>query len=175
MPISELPRAFFSVPPLSHAMGMFAHILFPPARPDYYIFFRSSLPNAIPQPVNAEFIIRLLPYLKGATITTPPSILEELWEMGQEAIDMVAKTAWMVIVAGATFKRSIGDELSKQGVPLVAAYGATEIMPATKMCHPEDPADWEYVQWREGYEWHMLPVGEDPESNLRELIVGVSD
>jgi hypothetical protein len=51
----------------------------------------------------------------------------------------------------------------------------TEILPGTKIHHqPNIIEDWEYVEFREGYKLHFVPLeGDDEDSNLRELIVGV--
>jgi len=101
-------------------MGMFIMVMFPPVDSTLILFTESPRP----QPASALTLIKYLPYLKGGVVSLPPSILEELWELGDEAISQVASHIWMVVFAGAALRKETGDGLVKKGVPLVAAYGS---------------------------------------------------
>ncbi|KIJ54518.1 hypothetical protein M422DRAFT_63832 [Sphaerobolus stellatus SS14] len=162
-------RPFFCAPPLWHAMGMFVSILFPPAHSNPLPFI--STPRL--RPLSAFTLLKYAPFMKGGIVCVTPSLLEELWELGDERIAVIAENFWMVIYAGAALRRNIGDGLVQRGVHLVGAYGSTELLPATKIVHPTNPFDWEYCRFRDGYKWHMLPLGgeDDLGSNLKELVV----
>ena len=99
---------------------MFAMGMFVPAHSNLITFVSS--PN--PKPPSASALVSYIPFLKGGIVTLPPSILEELYTLGPEAVKTVAEGLTSVIFAGAPLKRVIGDALIAAGVKLTPGYGS---------------------------------------------------
>ncbi|KAF8501962.1 hypothetical protein BU17DRAFT_58804 [Hysterangium stoloniferum] len=181
----SIGKHFYCIPPLFHAMGMFTFIVFPPAH-GYILLCPISSP---PRPPSARALLAYSPWIKNGIAAMPPSILEELWEMSsawqqqkelgtndvyEDPVQTVVDNLWMTMFAGAPLRREVGVDLIKKGVALCTAYGSTELLPASKhYVQPNILENWEYIEFREGYNLHFLPLeGDDNDSNLRELIVG---
>ena len=101
-------------------MGMFSYGMFVPVHANLITFVTSPTPK----PLSAASLVSHIPFIKDAIVALPPSILEDLLDLGPEAIKTVAEGTSMVIFAGAPLKKETGDALIAAGVKVTAAYGA---------------------------------------------------
>ena len=163
---------------------MFTMGMFVPAHANLVTFVSSTNPK----PPSANALLSYIPFVKGGIVALPPSILVELYGLGPKAIKTVAEGLHTVIFAGAPLKPVVGNALIAAGIQLVSAYGSyvfqnsyfpylylmchqrTELGISTKLYPRVD--DWEYMEFREGYDWQFLPVDGSP--GKKELIAVVS-
>ncbi|GJJ15517.1 putative secondary metabolism biosyntheticenzyme [Clathrus columnatus] len=108
--------------------------------------------------------------LQDSIVLTPPSLIEDLYQLGDEAVRSVANNVYQVLFVGAPLNKTVGDTLTAKGLNLSSGYGSTELGNVT-FFHEKPLEDWEYVRFRTGYNWAFLPVGDDP--NLKELVACV--
>lgn len=80
--------------------------------------------SANPQPASASVLLRYIPYLQNGIIITLPSILEELYDIGPEAVKTVAQGSSAVLCAGAPLNTSTGDALVDLGLNVYTIYAS---------------------------------------------------
>jgi AMP-binding enzyme len=111
---------FYSIAPLSHALSTFAylqHLLV-----DGYLVTFVTTPTPIPP--SAAALVRYLPFIKGAIIVVPPSILQELYSLGPEAVKAAAGSLTLAMFGGAPLKKDVGDSLVAAGLSIGTGYGS---------------------------------------------------
>ena len=113
-------RIFIQLTTVHQAMGMFAMGMFVAAHANLIIFVSSPTPK----PPSAASLVAHVPFLKDGIVALPPSILEELYTLGPEAVKTVADGLHEIIFAGAPLQRAVGDALIAAGLKFVAGYGA---------------------------------------------------
>jgi hypothetical protein len=101
-------------------MGMFAYAMFAPAHANLITFVSSPTPR----PPSAAAILRHLPFIQGAIIALPPSILEELHSLGPQAVKNFADGVGTALYAGAPLKTETGLALLAAGLRVLTAYGS---------------------------------------------------
>ncbi|KAF8496036.1 hypothetical protein JB92DRAFT_2991783 [Gautieria morchelliformis] len=159
---------FYSIAPLSHALSIFANFQYLFA--DGYLVTFVTTPTPIPP--SAAALIRYLPFIQGGIIVVPPSILQELYSLGPEAVKAVAGSITLAMFGGAPLKKEVGDSLVAAGLSIGTGYGSTETSSVINFVRPGKPEDWEYIELRGGYNFIWRPV--DNHSNLREMLVAPS-
>lgn len=102
------------------AMGMFTMVIFLTAHA-YVVTFASS---PIPKPASGAALLTYIPFIKGGIIAAPPSVLEELYTLGPDAVKTVVDGTSLVIFAGAPLKKAVGNALVTAGMKVVAGYGS---------------------------------------------------
>ncbi|KAI0343640.1 acetyl-CoA synthetase-like protein [Trametopsis cervina] len=98
----------------------------------------------------------------GATsLMTVPSILEELYLLGDAtALDTLRKLRF-VAVGGAPMKHSVAEPLANAGVPILNHWGATEIGAIAPIFVPKADYDWRYLRVRDDLGLRFEPVEGD--------------
>ncbi|KZS89154.1 acetyl-CoA synthetase-like protein [Sistotremastrum niveocremeum HHB9708] len=123
------------------------------------------------KPITGEALVRHLRPFSEVIVVAVPSILQEVAEAGEAVIKEFASRVKAVFVGGAAFDVAAGDLLSAYGVAIQTVYGMTEINMAGRQTVPKSPqgnGEWRYVQWRDGYKPHLIPI---EGSNAKELII----
>ncbi|KAK7470239.1 hypothetical protein VKT23_001674 [Stygiomarasmius scandens] len=148
--------------PAFHAMGTF-HIFLAAATGMIFGTFAPQLPPVQPTPENA---------FKGAVKTNVdyilcvPSIIEE-WSLIPSYVEWLA-TRSGIFYGGGPLDKETGDRLSKQGVPVSAAYGLTECGVVSQYLPEEIHKDaWNYFRLGKHIKTHLIPS----DDNTYELII----
>ncbi|KAF9459280.1 hypothetical protein BDZ94DRAFT_1284465 [Collybia nuda] len=149
--------------PLFHAMGLYSFTRWPISSGVVPIFLTAG------RPVNGHTMLQHLKYFPGCISFLPPSLLEEVADKTPLELKPV-RNCQRVFFGGAPINPQAAERLVKVGVPLVSAFGASELGLMTELDFPSDnhSADWEYVRFCENhYILHFLPTDE---SSLREVV-----
>ncbi|KZS89164.1 acetyl-CoA synthetase-like protein [Sistotremastrum niveocremeum HHB9708] len=157
----------YCLAPICHAMGAIFYLASAPIVGSPIIFAKSR------KPITGDALVRHLRSFSDVILAAIPSILQEVAEAGEGAIKELAKRVTVAFFGGAALDPTAGDLLSAHGVPIKTAYGMTEINIGSRLTVPKGPlknGEWKYLQWRDGFKMHLLPVeGLD----ARELVVEV--
>jgi hypothetical protein len=111
---------YYCVAPLSHPLTLIP--CFEGVLADGYLLTFVSSPSL--KPPSAEALLRHLPFIQGGIVNIPPSILEELHELGAVAVKAAADALAMIMYGGAPLKKEIGHSLIAAGLKIHNGYGA---------------------------------------------------
>lgn len=145
-----------SMLPSFHIMGIATFL-----RSIYHRGRLAFLPTG--KPVTADLMVDAITRMKPSAIACAPSILEDMsrTKEGMEALASVDH----VFYGGAPLARCSGDRISRV-TSLLNGFGSTEILNVPSYV-PQDPADWEYLEWSKGYGVAM----EEMQDGFFELVV----
>ncbi|KZT33340.1 acetyl-CoA synthetase-like protein [Sistotremastrum suecicum HHB10207 ss-3] len=155
----------YSCAPIFHSTGFIFYLTSAPIIGSPIIFANSR------KPLNGDALVRHLRPFSNTIIAAIPSLLQEIAGAGEKIIEEFANQAAAVLFAGAGLDAAAGDLLGAHGILLKNIYGSSEIGSVVPLTLPKVPlldGDWNYVQWRNVYKMHLIPV---EGSDARELIV----
>ncbi|KAJ9646719.1 hypothetical protein H2204_000411 [Knufia peltigerae] len=159
-------RAIWSIPrsderslcvnPLFHLMGFY--------------MFQESIFHGLPtvmgpdRPMTAELLIDIILTTSPTIAVLPPSLIEDMSRLleGRKALSLLRT----IISGGAPLSPIVAHRVAKL-TRLCTAYGTSEICLAACMI-PEDPQDYQYLEFHPSYGLSMDPVGEE---DLYEAVV----
>ncbi|KZS90163.1 acetyl-CoA synthetase-like protein [Sistotremastrum niveocremeum HHB9708] len=156
--------------PIYHAMGTLMDLAAAPVLGCPILLVHSN------RPLTGEGFLRYLDPFSEVIVTAIPSVLEEVAEAGPESMKKLASKVKAIFWGGANLDRAAGEALTAHGVPLVMAYGMcvfrTEINAGSRFRVPDHILahdEWRYVQWRNGYKYHMVDMQDG--TGAKELII----
>lgn len=142
--------------PLFHLMG-------------FYMFQESifhGLPTVIgpDRPMTADLLTDIMLTTSPTIAVLPPSLIEDMsrLEEGRKALSLLRT----IISGGAPLSPIVAHRVATL-TRLCTAYGTSEICLAACIV-PEDPRDYQYLEFHPSYGMSMDPVGED---NLHEAVI----
>lgn len=151
--------------PTFHVMGFMTQCFFPQCAGYTAVLFAPKATPVIPSPhISLQTIVRS----QCEFLLTVPAFLEA-WSNDEYAV-RVLKELRGVVYAGGPLTPWIGDSLVKQGVPLRAAYGSTELgAPVVFDLVKRAPEDWVYVEFPDYTCLKLIP--QDDEDGTFELVM----
>ncbi|KZS89139.1 acetyl-CoA synthetase-like protein [Sistotremastrum niveocremeum HHB9708] len=159
----------YALAPMCHAMGAIFYLASAPVVGNPILFVKSN------KPVTGDALLRHLRSFSDVLLAAIPSILQEIAEAGESAMKELASHVKVAFFGGAALDPDAGDLLSANGVRIQTAYGMSEINIASRLTLPTGPVkpgEWKYLQWRKGYNIHMIPI---EGSEAKELIVEAAE
>jgi hypothetical protein len=100
-------------------MGLIAYFMYILAHAKLMTFVSSP----IPKPPSAASLILLLPFIEDVIVMIGPSILEDLYSLGPEAVRKVVEGTRFIVFGGTPLNVITGNALAAAGMKLSAGWG----------------------------------------------------